>query len=239
MLTRLICLLAIAMATAPVLARPFTYQGVIEDDGGPVTGDYDLRFTAYTSAMGGTTTGSAYTTTVSNIENGLVSTQVDLGDVDWSLVDGPGVWLEIEVRPSGTGPYETLSPRQAITAAPVAGVALEALSGPFVPIDDRTFSHSLSGLPVASQPATATLVHSQGTDAVTVVGELESLLISGFITTNGVVIQRPWPGTPNHMADPAGDHTRQCSTHHHSADRGGQRNHICLLGRHRRGIPAQ
>ncbi len=95
----------------------FTYQSQLKTASGPVTGLCDLAFRLYDDVSVGNQVGSAITSTVP-ITHGLFTTQLDFGV---SAFTGDARWLQIAVRcPSGSGSFATLSPRQALTAAPYA-----------------------------------------------------------------------------------------------------------------------
>jgi len=98
------------------LGTTFTYQGRLSDGGNPANGVYDFQFKLYDAATGGTQVGSTVTKTNVSVTDGLFSVQLDFG----AVFDGTALWLEVAVRPSGSGSYTTLSPRQALTAAPYA-----------------------------------------------------------------------------------------------------------------------
>jgi hypothetical protein len=61
--------------------------------------------------------GGPITVTNQTVSNGLFTTNLDFGT---SAFQGDARWLQIAVRQSGGGSYTTLSPRQALTAAPYA-----------------------------------------------------------------------------------------------------------------------
>ena len=140
---------ALGIVAQPVWASPlttaFSYQGRLDDSGAPANGSYDFRFRLYDSSAGGLQVGSTlyHTTTV---EDGLFTVGLDFGDV----YDGERLWLQIGVRPTGSGTYTPLSPRQELTATPHACYALRAadLALPF------------AGTVDASEPAID--VNSQG-----------------------------------------------------------------------------
>lgn len=104
---------------APQLAA-FTYQGQLEQSGAPVNGERDLVFRLYDSAEGGQTIGAPVTADDYPVADGLF--MIDLSFPD--AFAGEQLWLEIEV--DGV----TLTPRQPVTAAPVAMYALAGNSGP-------------------------------------------------------------------------------------------------------------
>ena len=107
-------LLVALAANAGAQTTAFTYQGKLAQDGAPANGNYDMVFAAYTAASGGTLMGS---TTVASVpvSGGLFTTQVDLGVQRYGTLD---LWLQVQVRPTGTATYTTLTPRQRVTGAP-------------------------------------------------------------------------------------------------------------------------
>lgn len=111
----------------------FTYQGQLKQGGAPANGEFEMAFalhgdpladspvgpTLFFDGMGGAPDPIA-------VMNGLFTVELDFGLV----FDGSELWLEISVRPAGDpGPYTTLSPRQKLTAAPLASFALSGGSG--------------------------------------------------------------------------------------------------------------
>lgn len=98
----------------------FTYQGYLQDGALPANGRYDFLFVLYDNQTGGSQIGnSTYDTLV--VTEGQFSLALNFGNV----FNGQKLWLQIHVRPSGSGiSYVTLAPRQEITAAPYAIYAL-------------------------------------------------------------------------------------------------------------------
>ena len=114
-LVSVICFHAFAQGTA------FTYQGRLNDGGGPANGNYDLRFTIYDSPASGLVVGGPVTNAPTAVSNGLFTVTLDPGS---SVFTGPARWLDISVRTNGSaGPYQTLSPRQPLSATPYAVTA--------------------------------------------------------------------------------------------------------------------
>ncbi|MDJ0654899.1 MAG: hypothetical protein QNJ40_12130 [Xanthomonadales bacterium] len=105
--------------TQVVLAQDwrFTYQGHVTLNGLALDGAVDLRFQAYESATGTNAISSIDELTSTPIEGGIFSVTVDLGP---QVIRKDPVWLEISVRPNGSGTYEVLAPRQRFTPAPFA-----------------------------------------------------------------------------------------------------------------------
>lgn len=123
-----LALMIAAVAQAGTVDTVFTYQGLLNLDGTPASGQHDMQFRLYNSAgaqVGPTLTFDGQDTNPDpiNLTDGLFTAPLNFGPV----FDGTALWLEIDVRPAGSGPYTTLAPRQALTAAPFA---LFALSGP-------------------------------------------------------------------------------------------------------------
>ncbi|MBL8162017.1 MAG: tail fiber domain-containing protein [Anaerolineae bacterium] len=145
MKTRLISVLLLAIvvlisgsaaAQTTTLDSVFTYQGYLTDAvGNPIGSLCDLRFVLHSAAAGSTQIGSPQQFSNVTVDNGVFSVQLDFGN---SAFDGSDRYLEIGVRcPAGTGTFNTLTPRQAVTPAPYAvyatnaGDATRALGGPF------------------------------------------------------------------------------------------------------------
>ena len=94
----------------------FTYQGFLRQGGTPVNANHDFQFSLWTAASGGTQVGSTQTRTNVSVQNGLFTVTLDFGAV-W---DGSDRFLQIAVRPAGSGSYTTLTPRVKINPTPYA-----------------------------------------------------------------------------------------------------------------------
>jgi hypothetical protein len=102
---------------AQSISAAFTYQGLLADNGNVADGSYDIQFTLYSTASGGSALGTVTKTGVA-VNGGLVNTQVDFGGANY---DGQVRWVEVRIRPAGSGgAYTVLSPRQALTGTPYA-----------------------------------------------------------------------------------------------------------------------
>ncbi len=102
------------------LGTVFTYQGKLTSGESPASGIYDLRFALYDAAAGGTQVGATVTSSAMSMTDGCFTAPLDFGNV----FDGNARWLEISVRPSGSGPFVVLSPRQSLAPAPYALYAM-------------------------------------------------------------------------------------------------------------------
>lgn len=110
----------------------FTYQGQLELENAPANGQYDLQFTLYDAADGGSMVGATVTVPGKTVVDGYFDVILDFGP---GVFDGEARWLQIAVRESGTGAsYTTLSPRQRLTATPYA---LRAGSVAWSDVQDR------------------------------------------------------------------------------------------------------
>lgn len=111
-------------AQTAALGTAFTYQGRLEDGGQPANGTYDFDFKLYDHPdIGEGILINQVKVDDLQVTDGLVSTQLDFGDV----FDGTAYYLEVAVRTgSSQAAYTTLSPRQALTAAPYALFAANA-----------------------------------------------------------------------------------------------------------------
>ncbi len=93
-----------------------TYQGQLQDGSGPYDGEpVDMRFRLYDSHTGGSAVTSWVERSEVQVTNGMFKKELDFGEV----YDQP-VWLAVEID------GQLLSPRQRITAAPLAVRALSA-----------------------------------------------------------------------------------------------------------------
>ncbi len=96
----------------------FTYQGHLYENGNPATGTYDFIFNLFDGPDpfddNQIDSASVLATFVSS---GLFQTEVDFGP---GVFDGTAFWLQIEVRPAGSGGTVSLVPLQKITRTPYA-----------------------------------------------------------------------------------------------------------------------
>jgi hypothetical protein len=118
----------LALSTPHGLAQgtAFTYQGRLNDNGAPATGIYDLRFAIYDLPGAGNAVSGQLNRSGVPVTNGLFTVTLDFGA---GIFTGLARWLEIGVRQAGAGNFTTLIPRQAITPAPYAIFAANAVGG--------------------------------------------------------------------------------------------------------------
>lgn len=96
----------------------FTYQGRLDEEGNAVNGVYDFRFRLFNEAGGGRQVGPTVWKEDVTVTNGLFTLELDFGG---ETFNGHARWLQIGVRPGpDTGNPTVLSPRQPLTAVPIA-----------------------------------------------------------------------------------------------------------------------
>jgi len=137
------------------LGTGFTYQGRLTDGGAPAEGKYDLRFALYDAPSGGAQVGNTIYREDVEVADGYFSVALDYGGAAFT---GQARYLEVGVRPGeSSDAYTTLSPRQALTAAPYA---LHASSAPWA---------GLTGVPADLADGDDDTTYSAGT-GLTLVG---------------------------------------------------------------------
>jgi hypothetical protein len=127
-LSRLLCVTLIGhglfvMLTVRGYAQgtSFTYQGRLQDGGGPANGNYDFQFTLWDALIGGTQqpqpTPVIVTKPSVQVSGGVFTVQLDFAS---NAFPGADRFLEISVEPAGGGGFTTLSPRQQVNSTPYA-----------------------------------------------------------------------------------------------------------------------
>ena len=123
-----ILLLAFAAEAVP-LGTAFTYQGQLQQDGTPTSGSCDFKFQLFDAPSsdsppaGGNKLGSDQVITNVVVTDGIFTVQLnEAGQFGANAFAGESRWLQIGVTCPATGShvFTTLSPRQAVTAAPYA-----------------------------------------------------------------------------------------------------------------------
>ncbi|HRQ63482.1 MAG TPA: tail fiber domain-containing protein [Xanthomonadaceae bacterium] len=112
-------------ASAQALSAAFTYQGELRAQGQPGNGNFDIEFRLYSAEAGGSQIGPALLRSGVPVVDGLFSVALDFGPAQFA---GDRQWLELRIRASSGGSFETLSPRTELTATPYAWSAAVALS---------------------------------------------------------------------------------------------------------------
>jgi hypothetical protein len=120
-----VCSLCSTTLAAQALGTAFTYQGELTAAGVPANASYDMEFRAFDALTDGAQIGPTVMRPAVPVSQGLFSVALDFGAGQFA---GDRQWLEIRIRPAGSGSYETLLPRTEITAAPYALGAAVALA---------------------------------------------------------------------------------------------------------------
>jgi hypothetical protein len=123
---KLLSLMALAMALSRSLmaqGTAFTYQGILNNNGVPANGLYDIQFGAYDDPTTGNLQGGLITNTGVSVSNGLFTTTIDFGP---GVFAGESLWLDIAVSSNGAGNFSAITPRQALTPTPYSIFSSEA-----------------------------------------------------------------------------------------------------------------
>jgi|GEM_PF-1719183 len=131
----LAALVASIAVSTPALAQPVTYQGSLGVEGAPANGDYDMTFRLYDDPIAGEQIGADAALLAVPVADGLFSVQLDFGPGAWAGTPAT-VYLETMVADAGSLAFETLTPRQPITPAPLA---VESLNHPVFTLNDPTY----------------------------------------------------------------------------------------------------
>lgn len=131
---------AAGLAPAQPLTEQFLYQGELTDNGAPADGNYDFVFRLFDAASGGSLIGNPISRTNIPVGEGYVETAVGFGGIGL-IFDGDRRWLEVSVRPAGSGSFVTLG-RTEVTATPYSSYAINAESADFAQFSGTTLNES-------------------------------------------------------------------------------------------------
>lgn len=169
---------ALVCRHASAQPSPFTYQGRLLDNGVSANGNYDLAFRLFDAVTNGSPVSGSRTNFNVAASNGLFTVTIDFGSPTFFTTNR---WLNISVRSNGTGTFTNLSPRQALTAAPMALFALT--TPPVVP--------ATSGQNVVTVFGSGGLVVTPSTGATLIPGLTQTIDVPAssvlFITTDGAM----------------------------------------------------
>jgi trimeric autotransporter adhesin len=100
----------------------FTYQGQLQEKGFPVNGTCNFIFELWNVESGGTAALESLSIDDISLTDGIFTVQLNF---DLRYFEGDARWLAIQVDCEGSGAFETLSPRQPLTATPYAFYSLK------------------------------------------------------------------------------------------------------------------
>src|SRR6266545_606773 len=117
----LLALLTLGWQTVVAQTTAFNYQGKLTDAGNLANGQFDFQFKLFDTQTVGTGMQQGGNVNVANVAvtNGSFSVQLDFGACA-SCFNGAARFLEIAVKPTSSGTFTTLGPRQPITSTPYA-----------------------------------------------------------------------------------------------------------------------
>lgn len=106
--------LILAAQTVSAQTTGFTYQGNLKDGANPANGNYDFQIALFDAATGGNQiTTASFTPWL--VTNGVFTLPINWGP---QLFTGADRFLEIRVRPAGSGTFAVLTPRQQVNSSP-------------------------------------------------------------------------------------------------------------------------
>ena len=118
-------IIVLTLVTVEAQQTAFTYQGKLTDGGSAANGNYDLQFALFDSPTVGTQISTTQALTSVSVSAGIFTVSLDFGA---NAFNGTNRYLEISARPSGSGSFVTLSPRQPISSTPYAVKSVSAVS---------------------------------------------------------------------------------------------------------------
>jgi hypothetical protein len=107
------------MSIEAVASTAFTYQGMLREDGVPVTGGRDMVFQLYSNSACTTTVGGAISKPGVAIDGGIFGVELP---VPVGSFNGQGLWLGIEVEGTAVGCQEILPVPYALSLRPGARI---------------------------------------------------------------------------------------------------------------------
>jgi hypothetical protein len=104
---------------AATVSSKISYQGVLKENGNPVTGSRNMTFRLYSDNTCTTQVGSDIVKSGVQVTNGLFSVELD---VNPSYFNGQGLWLKVLVGDTGLGCQEILPVPYALSLRPGARI---------------------------------------------------------------------------------------------------------------------
>lgn len=139
------CAIALLAATSSLAqGTAFVYQGRLADRSRSVNGSFDVSFSLFPTATGGTRIGPILSFPATSITNGLFTLSIDFGQ---GAFDGQDRWIELSVRTNGAASYSVISPRRRVSTSPTAQFAARADVAQSAPATGITGVLPLASLP--------------------------------------------------------------------------------------------
>ena len=182
-----LCSLWGAMNSALAQSSVFTYQGELNTNGVPYSGSAEFQFTLWDAATNGNSVATNNPTSVIiTVANGLFTVPLDFGI---NPFNGDPRFLDIQVR-TVIGPFNTLTPRQPLTATPYALRALNLTTNGLV---SGTYGTALNFNNAGNSFAGAFIGNGANVSNVNAL-TLGGVAATGFWTTNGNTGDNPTNG---------------------------------------------
>ncbi len=108
-------------------SNEITYQGSLKVSGLPANANYDFEFRLFDAVSGGTQVGPLVLQTGITVTDGVFSVKLNFGPT----FPGQDRFLDITVRPAGSGGYTPLTPRQKVGSVPYAIQSINAGNSTF------------------------------------------------------------------------------------------------------------
>ncbi|MFK7958704.1 MAG: hypothetical protein AB8B96_21605, partial [Lysobacterales bacterium] len=164
--------LFLALPAIEAMAAPagtgFTYQGRLASSGQAASGTFDFQFRLFDAAALRGVPQSEEIEQSLLVTEGIFTTELDFGA---DAFVGEARWLEVRVRAAGEPQFVTLSPRQAVTAAPYAIETLFIAPG------------AVDAMALASNAVTEAKI----ADGAVTLGKLAAASVNVFSLQNGSV----------------------------------------------------
>lgn len=194
LLALLLCLLS---AWSQSLNTTTTFQGTLNLEGAPANGTFDIlyRVVATTGADSDSVSGPTHTNRSVQVSQGVFTTEIEIPP---DAIDWPQRFLDLQIRPSGDGAFQSLAPRLPITPVPAAlvadtarAVSAGAVTAAALGSNVITTASLADGAVTAAKVGDGQLLKSLNglTDSVTLAGD-ETIEIA---SANGVITIKALP----------------------------------------------
>ncbi len=172
------------LSTAFAQGTAFTYQGRLNSGTSPANGSYNLTFSLFNVASGGSAIAGPVTNSAVAVTNGLFTVTIDFGAGSFN---GQTNWLQVGVETNGAGSFTLLSPYQQLTPTPYALFAEKA--------------NGLSGTGLAGAYSSAVTLNNTGNSIYgAFIGNGANVTNVNAATLNGLTATNFWQLGGNNVA---------------------------------------